>query len=301
MNQLQKYTWLIETIRRAGRISHKELSERWGHNKELSDCRPLHRATFNRWRDAIFEQFGIIIDCQKTGGYLYYIANPEDIDENKLKKWMLDSFAVGNLISENLSLKGRILVDEIPSGRAYLTTIMEAMKDNKVLEITYCPFSKGKCYTFPIEPYCIKMVDNRWYVLAHNLNYGDLRTYGLDRIESVVNTGETFVMPKDFNADEYFATAYGIVVREDVLPQRIVIRANGAHKNYLKSLPLHHSQKVIQDCDEYADFELYLSPTYDFVMKLLQFGAMVEVISPAALRTTMKEWITDMYNMYIYG
>lgn len=301
MNQLQKYTWLIETIRRAGRISHKELSERWEHNKELSDCRPLHRATFNRWRDAIFEQFGIIIDCQKTGGYLYYIANPEDIDENKLKKWMLDSFAVGNLISENLSLKGRILVDEIPSGRAYLTTIMEAMKDNKVLEITYCPFSKSKCYTFPIEPYCIKMVDNRWYVLAHNLNYGDLRTYGLDRIESVVNTGETFVMPKDFNADEYFATAYGIVVREDVLPQRIVIRANGAHKNYLKSLPLHHSQKVIQDCNEYADFELYLSPTYDFVMKLLQFGAMVEVISPAALRTTMKEWITDMYNMYIYG
>lgn len=26
-----------------------------------------------------------MIDCQKVGGYLYYIANPEDIDENKLK------------------------------------------------------------------------------------------------------------------------------------------------------------------------------------------------------------------------
>ena len=54
MNQLQKYTWLIDTIRRAGKISHKDLSDRWQRNKELSDYKPLHRATFNRWRDAIF-------------------------------------------------------------------------------------------------------------------------------------------------------------------------------------------------------------------------------------------------------
>ena len=93
MNQLQKYTWLIDTIRRAGKISHKDLSNRWERCKDLSDCKPLHRATFNRWRDAIYDQFGIMIDCQKVGGYLYYISNPEDIDEDKLKKWMLDSFA----------------------------------------------------------------------------------------------------------------------------------------------------------------------------------------------------------------
>ena len=127
MNQLPKYTWLIETIRRAGKISHKDLSDKWQRHKELSDCRPLHRATFNRWREAIYDQFGIMIDCQKTGGYLYFIANPQDIDEDKLKKWMLDSYAVGNVIGENLSLKDRILVEEIPSGRDHLTSILEAI------------------------------------------------------------------------------------------------------------------------------------------------------------------------------
>lgn len=85
MIQLQKYTWLIDTIRRAGKITHKELSDKWERCPELSDSNPLHRATFNRWRDAIFSQFGIMIDCQKVGGYLYYIANPEDIDDDKLK------------------------------------------------------------------------------------------------------------------------------------------------------------------------------------------------------------------------
>lgn len=49
MNQLQKYTWLIETIRRNGKISLKELSDRW--ESEVEHGKKLHRATFNRWRD----------------------------------------------------------------------------------------------------------------------------------------------------------------------------------------------------------------------------------------------------------
>jgi len=298
MNQLQKYTWLIDTIRRAGNISHKDLSDRWSRNKDFSDGNELHRATFNRWRDAIYEQFGIMIDCQKVGGYLYYISNPEDIDEDKLKKWMLDSFAVGNIIGENLSLKGRILVDEIPSGRDHLTTILEAMKENRVVNITYHPFKKSHGYTFLIEPYCVKLFENRWYVLAHNLYYDDIRLYGLDRVETAETIEQTYKLPKDFDAAEYFSTAYGIVIGYDVKPEKIVIRAHEDHKHYLKSLPLHHSQRLIEDYDEYADFELYLSPTYDFIMKLLHAGPMIEVVSPVSLRKTMKEWISDMYALY---
>ena len=297
MNQLQKYTWLIETIRRAGKISHKDLSDKWERCKDQSDCRPLHRATFNRWRDAIFSQFGIIIDCQKTGGYLYYIANPEDIDEDKLKKWMLDSFAVGNLIGENLSLKGRIIVDEIPSGRDHLTTILEAMKENRIVEISYRPFKRSHSYTFTIKSYCVKLFENRWYVLGRN-NRDEIKIYGLDRLEEARATDSTFKLPKDFNAEDFFATYYGVVIGDGTKPERIVIRANEDHKHYLRSLPLHFSQREIEDCGEYADFELYLAPTYDFVMKLLQVGAMVEVISPTSLRKAMKGWISEMYELY---
>lgn len=298
MNHLQKYTWLIDTIRRAGKISHKDLSNKWQCHKELSDCRPLHRATFNRWREAIYDQFGIIIECQKTGGYLYYISNPEDIDEDKLKKWLLDSFAVGNIIGDNLSLKGRILVNDIPSGREYLTSILAAMKENRVVNIRYRPFKKSKSYSFPIESYCVKLFENRWYVLAHNVRYGDVRLYGLDRLENVEVTDETFKFPKGFDAEEFFAGSYGIVVGTGIKPEKIVLRANQDHKHYLKSLPMHHSQRLIEDCGEYADFELFLAPTYDFVMKLLQVGAMIEVISPGHLRKTMKGWTKDMYNLY---
>lgn len=298
MIQLQKYTWLIDTIRRAGKISLEEISDRWERNKDLSDYKPLSRATFNRWKDAIFSQFGIIISCQRAGGYLYYIENPEDIDEDELKKWMLDSFSVSNLISENLSLKDRILVNPIPSARNHLATLLEAMKESRAVTITYCGFSKTKNYTFPIEPYCVKLFENRWYVLAHNVQYDDIRIYGLDRIEHLELTDTTFKLPKDFSASDYFSSYYGIVTDKNIKAERIVIRVYKDHVPYINSLPLHHSQKLLEDNDKYADFELYLAPTYDFIMRLLHVGAMIEVISPVSLRKTVKAWISDMYRIY---
>ena len=298
MLQLQKYTWLIETIRKAGKISLEEISDRWERNKDLSDYKPLSRATFNRWRDAILSQFGIIISCQRAGGYLYYIENPEDIDEDELKKWMLDSFAVSNLISENLSLKDRILISQIPSARNHLATLLEAMRENHVVTITYCGFNKSESHKFPIEPYCVKLFENRWYVLAHNTRYDDCRIYGLDRIEDLEITAETFKIPKDFSAKDYFSDYYGIVTEKNTKPQQIVLRVYRSHVPYVQSLPLHRSQRLLEDKGEYADFELFLAPTFDFIMRLLSSGAMIEVISPVSLRKTMKEWVSGMYNLY---
>lgn len=152
--------------------------------------------------------------------------------------------------------------------------------------------------TFSIEPYCVKLFENRWYVLAHNVQYDDIRIYGLDRIEDLKVSDSTFKLPKDFSASDYFSAYYGVVTGYDIKPEHIIIRAYRDHIPYLQSLPLHHSQRLLEDNGEYADFELYLAPTYDFVMRLLHVGAMIEVISPVSLRKTMKGWISDMYNLY---
>ncbi len=297
MSQLKKHIWLINTIRRHGKISFRELSDLWERNKDMSDYQPLHRGTFNRWREDIREIMHINIGCQKTGGYLYYITNPDDINEDKLRQWILDTFSVGNIIEENLSLKNRILVEEIPSGLLYLTPIMEAMKENKVIEMTYTSFIKGDTQTVAVEPYCIKLFEGRWYLLAKPTLKKKLRIYGLDRIKALSILDDSFKLPKDFSAEKYFETMYGIV-SENLKPQIIILRAYDQHKHYIKSLPIHHSQRLIADNTEYADFELYIAPTYDFIMRLLHDGAWLEVISPVSLRKAIKGWIGDMYDMY---
>ena len=299
MTQLQKYIWLIENIRRTGRISFNELSDRWERNKDLSDYRPLPRTTFNRWKDAIELLFGINICCQHTTrGYLYYIENPDEIDKHKVKKWMIDSFATGNLIGENLSLKDRILVEETPSGYDHLASILTAMKENKVLNITYRSFQNKESRTFDANPYCVKLFEKRWYVLTRREDRNAFFIYALDRIQHLDITDKSFSYPKDFSADEYFADYFGVVTAPNKKPERIVLRAYHAHKSYMESLPLHHSQRRIGGTDDYDDFELYLTPTYDFVMRLLHVGAMIEVRQPLSLRHTMKGWITDMAELY---
>ena len=172
------------------------------------------------------------------------------------------------------------------------------MKDNRVINIEYKAFKNPTGFKIPVEPYCVKLYENRWYMLGHNISKDAIRLYGLDRIESMEITEQQYKLPKDFSASEYFSNYFGIVVDDKVKPARIIIRSNADHTPYLKSLPLHHSQKLIEENGKYAEFELYLAPTYDFVMKLLQAGAMIEVVSPPHLRETMKGWISEMYDLY---
>lgn len=72
----------------------------------------------------------------------------------------------------------------------------------------------------------------------------------------------------------------------------------GAHQHYMRSLPLHLSQKELCSCNEYADFELTLRPTYDFIMELQSYGTMIEVMEPQSLRQTMKCCISDLCRLY---
>lgn len=235
---------------------------------------------------------GVNIECRLKGGYRYYISNPECLSEGGLVRWLLDTYSTANTLSQSIQLKDRILVEEIPSNRNYLTDIIEAMKNNHVVTLTYKSFIHGSSHTFSVEPYSLKMFQKRWYLLAKNLVDNNLRIYGLDRLENFEETKEHFTMPKNFDANTYFSSFYGIVTDETIPLQRIVVRANRQHQHYLRSLPLHPTQKEIFTCKDYADFELTLRPTYDFIMELLSFGAMIEVMEPQSLRLAMKGWVS---------
>lgn len=300
MTTLEKYIWVVNALYRAGSrgLSLKELCDKWERDDSVSYGEPLPRQTFNRWKDNILMSLGVNIDCRLKGGYRYYISNPESLADGELSRWLLDAYSTANTLSQNTSLKDRILVEEIPSSRHFLTDIVEAMKTNSIIMATYRNFHHKKPYTFPIAPYCLKMFQKRWYLLALSIHEDKLRIYGLDRFENIETTKEHFKLPADFNAKEFFSTFFGVVIDESIPVQRIVVRAYGAHQHYMRSLPLHPSQTELHACEDYADFELTLRPTYDFIMELLSYGAMIEVIEPMSLRQAMKGWVSDLCEMY---
>lgn len=292
----KQYIWIINTIYRSKSITLQELNERWMQT-DMSGGLPMNRITFNRHRASIEEMFDISIECQRKGGYYYYIENEEILKNNNLQHWLLDSLSISNMLMESSSLKDRIMLENIPAGKEYLSPIISAMKQSHKLKMTYRKFSQPSGYTITIEPYAIRVFKQRWYLLANDYKRSHPSIYALDRIMRLEETDETFDFPSDFDTELFFKDCYG-VLHTDNKPQRIIIRAYAPLTNYLRTLPLHHSQKELNGTPEYSDFEFYLRPTFDFRQELLSQGEEVEVLEPACFREEMKEMAKKMLERY---
>ena len=284
----KEYIWLINTIYKAKAISLNDINERWVET-EMSGGVEMRRTTFYRHKCAIEDIFGIYIDCDRKNGNKYYIGNDYVLREDSVQNWMLSTLSVSNLLGESQSLHHRILLENIPSGDEKLQQVIKAMKESKTIMITYHRYGSPACSSFSIEPYCIKLFRQRWYLLGR-LSNGLLATFSLDRIESIKKINQKFVVPDDFDAADYFRDSYGIVVDDNEPIEKIIIRAYGFEPYYLRDLPLHPSQREIQSTEQYADFELHLKPTSDFKTKLLSRGEWLKVLEPESLAKEITEW-----------
>jgi hypothetical protein len=108
-------------------------------------------------------------------------------------------------------------------------------------------------------------------------------TLSFDRITSLTLTDEPFSVDPDFDAEAFFSEYFGVMTDDRIPLQRIVLRAFGNERFALRDLPLHPSQKLLEECDDHVDFELFLRPTTDFLAHILSRGRWVKVISPESI------------------
>ena len=284
-NYFDRYIWLIGTINRHGHISFKEISYLWAHSptNKLGE-NYLPERTFHNHREAILDTFGIEIKCDRSLGY--YIANSEDMEEDGIRRWLLESLLMNNLLNESRDMRDRILFEEIPSSQRWLTAILNAIKDQKTLEITYQGFNSPEPCTFEVHPWCLKLFRQRWYLLAKSEAYTEPRNYALDRIRAVKETKNPLKVPKKFKADEFFSHFFGIIVDERK-PETIRLKVDASQVGYFESLPLHSSQRKIEQTEGYTIYEYKLVPTYDFEQEILRNGPNVEVLAPVSFRDTI--------------
>lgn len=292
-----RYVWLLETIHRAGKITFEEINARWLRS-ELSGGETLSLRTFHHHRDAIEELFDINIECIKRGGYCYYIEDTEELEKGCVRKWLLNSFAVDNLIVESRKLKSRILLEEVPSGKRYLIPLIEAMRDGMIVEVDYQSFRQQVPANFGIEPYCLKLFRQRWYVVARSPHYNRVMIYSLDRILDLEVSEKTFYYPEEFNPQSYFDACFGIVADDDIGIETVQLKVYAPQDKYFDALPLHHSQRTVEVTEGHTVYEYRIRPTYDFVQELLSHGADVEVLQPSLLRSRLGDIAKEMVALY---
>lgn len=288
----RQYIWIINKIYHSNGITLADINKEWV-KTDMSDGIEFNRNTFRRHLNDIEYMFGLIVETGK--GYRYYIKNSSVLKEDSVQNWLLSTLSVNNIITESMSIQNRIFMESIPEV-SHLEKLVESMKENLRVVISYKKYGSTESSERVIEPYFLKLHKRRWYIMA-NTKDGN-RLFSFDRIGKVVITEEKYRIPDDFTPKDYFEDCFGVMRDERKPSQRIVLRALGNEKHYMEDLPVHQSQKRIGEGDGYVDYEISMRPTSDFIGYILSRGTWLKVLSPQSLIDEVKLMHQKAAEMY---
>ena len=209
------------------------------------------------------------------------------------------------MLADSAAVKERLVLENAPAGEQYLDIIIRAIRTDRRLRIGYKKF-QAEGYEKVVCPYALKLFRQRWYLLALRSAEGrsqgesdedQMRIYALDRVTMVELTDDAFEMPVSFSPQTYFSEYFGVLTNDTPMAH-VIIRAHKWMPNYLRTLPLHHSQRELVSTPDYTDFSFDIRPTSDFLGELLRHSDGIEVLEPLDLREKMRQMIADTLKRY---
>ena len=163
--------------------------------------------------------------------------------------------------------------------------------------MTYQSFAKDHPSTFLVEPYCLKMFKQRWYMLAYSPDLAQLHVYALDRIQAIEPTNQNYQLPDAFDAEAYFKNTYGVSGMEEK-PEIVEIRIEAYQANYLRTLPIHPSQEEVERDENFSVFRFKVVPSFEFMQELRKHGSLLKVLKPQWLREQFRREAEQLLAMY---
>ena len=299
-SKLSHYIWLFDTILHNKRISQKEIEKKW-EVSQFYDGKKLSRSTFVRWKETAEEIFDINIECENKGDYCYYIEDNDKINKtNDLRVWLLENYHISNILNNSISIRDKIITENNPSAKNFLFEITTAIKEDSALQFTYKKYGEKDSqeeivYGLPLG---LKQYKQRWYMLFQK-GIDTIRIYGLDRISNLEIVSNTENTPKiDITPATYWDNYYGVYIHTDKMPEIVKLKVSPRYSKFLRSLPLHHSQKEVETNEEFSIFTYQLCVERDFISEILSNGTDIEVLEPQSLREEVSATIRKMVGKY---
>ena len=282
LSQFKFDIWLIEqlkTSRRPG-LTLEELRRRW--MEVPSRKGNLSRDMLTQHRQSIRDFLGLRIEAPDR--MHYRIMNPEALALNSLANDLLKSIQNYVFLQEYKALGNLIQPEQIETGSRYLEQIGRALTEKRKLSVTYQKFADEEPYQAVLHPYCLKADRGRWYILAHkeeSKHPEPVEVFALDRTLRLELMADTFVPDSEVDVDAYFRDCFGVWHDYDTYPVRdITITCTERVAHYLRTLPLHHSQRedaFREGRDARVAFHYHISPSPDFIAELAKWGEEVKI------------------------
>jgi len=184
------------------------------------------------------------------------------------------------------------------SGLSFFPKVFNAIVNKQAITVTYRKFDQTAVRTFTVHPYYLKQYSNRWYLLSLNDEHKSVFILALDRFVSVSDAGIPYVENTEMNLNDYFFDAIGITVPPDKKVETVLLRIAASQMPYIKTRPIHGSQRILEQDDVHAIVEIKVYNTYELKSILLSFGSNIEVLSPDSLRKEIAEIVNRMNEKY---
>ncbi|MDE5789660.1 MAG: WYL domain-containing protein [Muribaculaceae bacterium] len=291
---ISRYIWLIDTLTRYKKLTRAEINDLWLRSS-VTDGKPIPERTFFHYRRAVEENFHIEIKCNRSGEY--YIERSDDPQDRLLTNYLLDSYAVNSAVKESLSDTSRVAVEDVPSAREFLPTVLDAIAHNEKLEFTYAGFNRSRHEKEIIfHPYFVKRYKQRWYMVGLKESAGSIRTYALDRVKEMKMLSQAFQMPEGVTHASLFDNVIGVTSSH--APVRVVkLMTDTTQAKYFRALPFHASQTE-EIHDSYSIFTFKLKLNYELVHEILSFGNSVKVLQPRELEVMVRNELETTLALY---
>ncbi len=240
--------------------------------------------------------FGIEIEYSRSEKG-YFISNNESDNLNFQRR--LEAFDLFNSLNIAQDLAPFVHLEKRrPQGTENLYGLLHAIKNRYKIKFTYHKYWDDESSQRIVKPYGLKEFKNRWYILAKDDQDLKTKTFALDRMSELQISSLRFIYPENYNIENIFKNCFGIIGPNRNEPDVIVLSFNSFQGKYIKSLPLHNSQKILFENKNELQIELTLYPTYDLIMELLSFNDNVKVLAPKSLSDEIKKLHKKAFEKY---
>ena len=240
--------------------------------------------TFQRDVKKIDRLYEIKIAYDKSQKLYRIIADGREAHSERLMESfdLYNAIKIGNSYGKNLIFENRKAL-----GTEHMHGLLHAIKNGLEVSFSYHKFYDDTISTRTIQPAAIKEARNRWYLLGKDVKDNIFKSFGLDRIEGLEISRIKFERTADFDLTEDYEHSFGIINATGEKAAQVELSFTPREGRYVKSLPLHHSQKLLRETKEETVFSYFIIPTYDFRQEILSYGDQVKVLKPASLKNAI--------------
>lgn len=184
-------------------------------------------------------------------------------------------------------------------GIEFINPFYQAIINKNAVKVTYQSFKQEEIQQYVIHPYFLKQYNNRWFLFGLNNEYQTISNLALDRVVEFEEAEVTFQNQTAIDFEEYFEDLIGVTFPEGAVATKILLRIAIHSWPYIKTKPLHGSQKVKEVNEKFVIIELNLIINYELISLLFSYADNITILEPIELVKQMKAKANNFIRNYL--